>query len=249
MNHINEKSGSRSPLPRVNFSRVILFAVLLCFLSITTICVIEALTWVNKPFPGFLYNERLAVAPIGQYHWTGTQAGLKYPDKILKADGEQIHSIKDLEKVVKDARIGEPINYTIKREEQIFNTPVPTMLFTWSDLLMTFGSLFAAGIAYMFISVVVFVMKPNIKVSWIFLFIGFFLGLWSITIFDMQATHFGFIRFYLMATAVIPGLALHFFLYFPEPGPFILKYPRLQIVPYSVSLVIFAPMLIIYSIP
>ena len=233
-------------MPKVNLSRLILYAVLLCFLTITAICVVEAITWINKPFPGFLYNERLAVAPIGQYHWTGTNAGLKYPDKILKVNGEQIHSIKDLEKAVKNTRIGEPVNYTIRREEQIFTAPVPTMLFTWTDLLMTFGSLFAAGIAYMFISVVVFVMKPNTKVSWIFLFIGFFLGLWSITIFDMQATHFGFIRFYLMATAVIPGLALHFFLYFPEPRPFILKHPRLQVVPYLVSVVILVPMLIIY---
>ena len=62
----------------------------------------------------------------------------------------------------------------------------------------------------------------------------------------MQATHFGFIRFYLMATAVIPGLALHFFLYFPEPRPFILLHPRLQIVPYLVSLAILVPMLRIH---
>ena len=248
MSAINEKIENRPYLLwlKANLNKVFLFAVLLCFLTVTIICVAQALTWINKPFPGFLYNERVAVAPVGQYHWTGTQAGLKYPDKILKADGKPIESIKDLEKTVKDAGTGEPIVYTVERGDHIFTTTVSTMRFAWTDLLMTFGSLFLEGIAYMLIGVIVFVMKPNLRVSWIFLTVCLFLSLWSITIFDMQATHFGFIRFYLMATALIPGITLHFCIYFPEPRPFILKYPRLQILPYLISFAILVPMEIIY---
>ncbi len=200
----------------------------------------------NKPFPGFLYNQRVTVAPVGQYHWTGIQAGLKYPDKILSANGKGVPTVKGLERIVAETALGAGIIYEVDRGGSRFTIMVPTMRFSWNDLLMTFGVLFIEGMAYMFIGVVVFVMKPNIKVSRIFLLIGLFLGLWSITIFDMQATHFGFIRFYLMATAIIPALALHFFLYFPEPRPFISKYPRLQIVPYLVSFAILIPMLIIY---
>lgn len=233
-------------LIKAHLDKVFLFAVLLCFLTVTTICVVQALTWVNEPFPGFLYNARVAVAPIGQYHWTGTQAGLKYPDKILNANGKPMASIKDLKKTVNDAGIGTPIIYTVKRGERIFKATVVTMRFGWPDLLMTFGSLLLGGLAYIIIGVIVFVMKPNLKVSWIFLTVCLFLSLWSITIFDMQATHFGFIRFYLMATALIPGITLHFCVYFPEPRPFILRHPRLQILPYLISFAILVPMLIIY---
>ncbi len=248
MNATNEKIENRFSLLwlKAHLNRVYLFAVLVCFFTVTTICVVQALTWANKPFPGFLYNERVAVAPVGQYHWTGTQAGLKYPDKILKADGKPIGSIKDLEHTVKDAGTGEPIVYTVERGDQVFTATVATMRFGWTDLLMTFGTMFLEGIAYMLIGVIVFVMKPNLRVSWIFLTVCLLMSLWSITIFDMQATHFGFIRFYLMATALIPGITLHFCIFFPEPRPFILKYPRLQILPYLISFAILVPMEIIY---
>ena len=127
----NQRTENRPSLVliKAHLDKVFLFAVLLCFFTVTTICIVQALTWVNRPFPGFLYNARVAVAPIGQYHWTGTQAGLRYPDKILSADGKPLASIKDLKKTVKDAGIGAPILYTVKRGESIFNATVVTMRF------------------------------------------------------------------------------------------------------------------------
>ena len=68
---------------REKLSRILFLITVMFFLVVAAICLVNALKWVGRVFPGFLLNERMVVAPIGQYHWSGTQAGLKYPDKIL----------------------------------------------------------------------------------------------------------------------------------------------------------------------
>jgi hypothetical protein len=246
MNRAEKKNFIRNLSPREFFGRIALAGMVLLLLVVTIICVVNALKWVNKPFPGFLLNERMAIAPIGQYNWTGVQAGLKYPDKILTADGRAVSSTGELEEVIIQKPVGTPISYTVERGGQIVEVRVSSMRFTWVDLLMTFGSTFIAGIIYMLIGLVVFSMKPDTKVSWTFLTACLFLSLWVITIFDMQSTHYGFIRLYLISSAFFPAAFVHFSLYFPEPRRFILKYPRLQILPYLIFLMIITPMEYLY---
>ena len=98
----------------------------------------------------------------------------------------------------------------------------------------------------MLIGTVVFIMKPNRPISWALFIACTFLSLWSITIFDIQSTHFGFIRFYLAANALAPAAFVHFSFHFPEPRKFVLKHPWMQVLPYLVALAIVIPMEIIY---
>jgi len=62
----------------------------------------------------------------------------------------------------------------------------------------------------------------------------------------MQSTHFGFIRFYLLAAAVFPAALVHFSFYFPDPKQFIVKHPRIQFAPYIVAMAIAIPMQLLY---
>jgi len=227
-------------------SRIAFIAMIIGSLVITTICLVNALKWVNKPFPGFLLNERMVVAPVGQYHWTGTRGGLRYPDKILTANGKAVSSMKELEDVLDTVQYDESIIYTVEREGRIFETWIAKMRFSLPDLFMIFGALMIAGIAFLLIGLIVFIMKPGTRVSWIFLIACLFLSMWSITIFDMQSTHYGFIRFYLLASVFFPAAFIHFSFYFPEPRRFVVNHPRIQYWPYIVGLAITVPMEVIY---
>src|SRR5207237_1434292 len=79
------------------------------FLVIDLACTYLALSFVNKPFTGFLFNPRMRVGSLGPLHWTGVQAGLIYPDKLLKANDVIIASKADLDKVVAAVPVGTPI--------------------------------------------------------------------------------------------------------------------------------------------
>jgi class 3 adenylate cyclase/energy-converting hydrogenase Eha subunit A len=228
-------------------SRLILLVLVLIILSISTISNIYAFKLLNKPFPGFLINQRVTVALIGRYHWTGTKAGLKYPDKILKANGITTSTPEELMDIVKSVNVGDPITYSIDNGKQVIEVPIPTMLFTWTDLSINFGIPFTTGICYLLIGLIVFILKPDTKVSFTFLAPCLFLSLYSITIFDVQTPYpFGFLRIYLFAMAYFPAAFVHFSLYFPEPNKFILKHPRFQIVPYIVSTILIIPLEFFY---
>lgn len=230
-------------------SRIIFSGMILSVLIIGTICLINAIKWIDKPFPGFLLNQRVVVAPIGQYHWSGTQAGLRYPDKIVKADDTIISSVRDLDEIVQNSRIGEPIRYSVNRGGRIIELTIPTMRFSKIDLLMIFGLEFLIGIIYLLIGAVVYVLKPDKIASWVFLLLTFFLSTDYILGFDTVATHYGFVRLYIFVTTFLPAAGFHLSLVFPEQKRFIQRHPYLQLAPYIVSTLLIVPLELSYPGP
>jgi len=245
--HNIEKNGFFHGLSPTDFlSRVFFFGMLLTVLIIGAICVFNAVKLANKPFPGFFLLERMVVPNTGRYHWTGIKAGLGYPDKILKVNGRKVASVKEFREVISHTSIGDPVTYTVERKGRVLETVVPTMRFTWADLLLIFGVSLFMGISYMLIGLIVFIMKPDTKLSWVFLIMCFLLSLYPITFFDTQTTHYGFVRVFLMANTFVPAAFVHFSLYFPEPQRLVLKYPLIQFVPYIISLLIIIPVELLY---
>lgn len=230
-------------------SRIVFFGIILIVLIMSTICVMNAIQWVNKPFAGFLINERMVLGNVGQYHWTGTRAGLKFPDKILKANGKIISSMRDLEEVVNNTEIGNLITYSVERGGEIIEVGIPNMRFTLADLFMIFGVTFLSGIIYLLIGVVVFIMKPDTRVSWAFFLACSFLSIFAITSFDIQSTHYGFIHVYLLVNTFFPAAFIHLSLVFPEKRRIIERYPYLQFLPYIFSTILILQMEFSYPQP
>jgi len=232
-----------------SIGRVVFIALILAALTIGAVCIWNAVQWIDKPFPGFLVNQRMVVGYIGQYHWTGTQAGLKYPDKILRANGKEVSSAEALEEIVLNTKVGTPMQYEVKREAEVIRVTIPTMRFTGIDLAMTFGILFFQGILYLLIGVVVYMLKPDTKVSWVFSMACLLQGVSSFMSFDMESTHFGFVRLYLFDDAFLPAVVVHLSLLFPEKTKLIEKHPFLEVVPYILSTVLVIPIQIYYPRP
>ena len=200
--------------PRLWVGRVVFFGLILFVMITGLICLINALQWINKPFAGFMMNPRHVIVTTGQQHWTGVQAGIKILDKMLLADDRTIKSMGDLDEVVKRNPIGDSVTYSIERKGEIIEVTIPTMRFTAMDLLLSFGFPFLSGIIYLIVGVIVFILKPDTKVSWAFLMACFFLSVYTITAFDIVSTNGGFIRMYLFAETFVPAAFIHFSLLF-----------------------------------
>ncbi len=227
------------------WSRIAFVGMTLIVLTIGTICIINAIKWIDRPFPGFLLNQRLVVGGVGQYQWTGTHAGLKYPDKLLKADNRVVSSISDLENVISNIDVGTPVNYTFKRGEELIELTIPTMLFSLTDFLVIVGTYFFVATVYLLMGVIVFVLKPYAKVSWIFLIACFFLSLYYILIFDLE-TNYTFVRFFIFVNIFLCAVGIHFSMIFPEQKRYFQRYPYLQLIPYGISMIIASLMEIYY---
>ena len=232
--------------PRLWIGRVVFFGLILFVMITGIICFINALQWINKPFAGFMMNPRHVIVTTGQYHWTGIQEGIKLLDKILLADDRTIRSMSDLEEVVANKPVGEPVAYSIERKGEIIKVAIPTMRFTAMDLLLSFGFPFLSGIIYLLIGVIVFILKPDTKVSWAFLLSCVFLSIYTITAFDVVSTQRGFIRMYLFAEVFVPAAFIHFSLLFPEKREIIGGKPYLLLIPYALSTFFIIPIELFY---
>ena len=239
---------SALPSPHVA-GRLVLAAILTSVVLISAIAIVQALTWVNQPFAGFLVNERLVLGNIGQYHWTGSTAGLRWPDKVVRANGQPIASMRDLQAVAHRVPTGTPIAYTVEREAQRRDVIVPTMRFGWNDFVMTFGVTYVAGLIYLVVGLVVFLLKPDTKVSWAFFVACVSLSLFAITSFDIQSTHAGFIRIYLLVNTLWPAAFVHLALVFPVRREFIERRPVLQVAPYVVAIALTVGLELLYPEP
>ena len=230
-------------------SRIILAVMALIFLAIGLRCFIQALAWIDKPFPGFLVNERLIVTGISQSHWTGSKAGLRYPDKIVQANNQEITTSQALEKVVEQTPVGNPIAYQVNRRGQVFVVTLPTMRFDIYDFFDIFGLYFITGVIYGLCGLLVFVMKPDTEVSWAFLLACYFVGLYYLLNFDVIATHGGCIRVYLLASALFPAATIHLSLVFPEPQRTCQRYPYLKLLPYGFAALLIIALQVFYPHP
>lgn len=230
-------------------SRSLFGALILIVLFICTVCVGLAVRWIDRPFAGFLVSPRMVIGNMGRYHWAGVQAGLKFPDQVLTANGQPISSMTDLDRVISRAKLGELITYTVERNGKAIEVALPSMKFTVSDLLITFGIPFLSGLLYFLLGVVVFLLKPDTRVSWAFFLSCFFLSLYTIIAFDAQSTHWGFVRLYFLTGAFFPAAFLQLSLVFPQPKKSIEQHPRLQLVPYLVATILLIPLEALYPRP
>jgi class 3 adenylate cyclase len=230
-------------------SRLVFFALVLLFALVSGTCLIIATRWIDRTFAGFLVNERMVPGNVGRYEWTGTRAGLKYLDRIMAANGQPVSSMRDLEAVLTQVAPGEPVTYMVERGGQVIPIMVETMRFTWADFVMTFGITFVSGLLYLSLALAVFLLKPDTDVSWVFVVVAACLGLYSVTSFDIQTTHAGFIRLFLLVLTLLPAALVHLSLLFPTRAPIVDRYPVVQVIPYLVSLALILPMQAFYPEP
>jgi class 3 adenylate cyclase len=235
--------------PRTLATRGVFLGLILVVVLVSGITVVNALRWVDKPFPGFLVNERMVLGNIGRYDWTGTRAGLKWPDRIVRADDRPIASMRDLDAIVAGKAVGEAVTYEVERDGRVLEMRLGTMRFTWLDLFMTFGITFLSGWVYLSIGVAVFVLKPDTEVSWVFFLACLFLSLFTITSFDVQSTHWGFIRLYFLVNALFPAAFVHLSLLFPERVRGLAARPHVLAVPYVLAALLVVPLEFLYPRP
>src|SRR5213083_2293914 len=230
-------------------ARVMFVSILVAGALISLVCIFASGTWIDRPFAGVTINERMAVANIGRLNWTGLDRGFKYPDKIVAVDGRPVHSMKELNDIILGSPVGEAHTYLVERGDRRFQLTIPTMRFTWIDLILTFGLMLVAGLMCLSMGTVVFLLKPSARASWAFLLVAFSLSVYSITAFDVVTTLLGFARLHLTGLAFFGGALIHLSLVFPEQYRFVERRPSVQLLPYIGSTVLTIPLQILYPAP
>lgn len=212
----------------------------------TVLCIVSlvsAITFINRGFPGFLVYPFPSVGSFGIPDWPGYAAGLKYMDRIVSVDGEPVRDGQQIVDWARGKTPGTPVHYVVESQGTTRDVTIPVHTFRLKDFLIVFLAPYIFGVAVFVLGSIVYVLKPNIHSSWIFLLMCFALGTYVGTGFEIQSSYY-LVYFHYLIIPFVPAAVFHLFSIFPDRKRVLLRYPFLEYAIYIPAAVIAAAYLL-----
>ena len=172
----------------------------------------------------------------------GLAAGVERGNRVLSVDGVPIRDWYR-ERGWQRMRAERELRYRIEgrggRVLELTLRPVARRSFYQQFLVPTFAAVSLVGLAFLFMGVLVWRLKPDRAESWVFLL---FSGTMATGLFSSVLTYdapAGYERL-LMNLPLIGATALHLFTVFPSEPPWVARHRQLRVVPYAVAGVVAA---------
>ena len=183
---------------------------------------------INRPFPGFFLWENLLVPAVGGTDWSGYQAGVPAPSRLLTVNGRTVGSADDVYRFVETLPVGSPVEYTfaVRQAEGPLVRTVPTMRLGVPDYFWTLGNYLVVGTLLTLLGFVVILLRPDAPAAWAMLAAVGTWGLYFVTSADIFGP--GWFRpLCLVLQALGPVTLLHLALTFPVERTFLIQHRRL----------------------
>jgi sigma-B regulation protein RsbU (phosphoserine phosphatase) len=110
-------------------------------------------------------------------------------------------------------------------------------VFKVNDFLLVFLIVFLGGSIIYAFGITVYLLKPNMRVSWVFLLESLWLGTYMVSGFDIQSSYF-WVRFHHLCLCLVTATLFHLFLIFPDRKRVLIRWPLLEYLIYVPALII-----------
>lgn len=217
---------------RFQVPSLIFYGIAALMIVIGIVSFVKAVSWVNRPFPGFLLYKEAFVGSFKSRDWPGIKAGLKFVERIVEVDGEAVLEGQDVLDKVGEKEPGTPVRYLVESKGETREVVVPVAVFTAKDFLMLFVVVFLGGLIIYAFGIIVYFLKPNMRVSWVFLLSSLSLGTYMVSGFEIMTSYF-FARFHYFCLCLIPTALFHLFLIFPTRRRVLERWPALEYLIYA----------------
>jgi sigma-B regulation protein RsbU (phosphoserine phosphatase) len=194
---------------------------------VSIFCVIKVFQWVNQPFAGFLAYAPPYVGSFSSRDWNGKQAGIQYLDRIVRVDWQEVRSGQEIVDIVRQKHPGTVVHYQVESKGELREVDVPVALFGWKDFIVVFFPPVITGIAIYILGVIVYLLKPNTRTSWVFLVMCFGISVYGITGFEIQSSYL-FMRLHYLTLSLFPFCFIHLGLIFPERKRLLQRWPLIE---------------------
>jgi hypothetical protein len=195
-------------------------------LVIFTVCALNALAWLDRPFPGFLVLENGLLVSIGRTEW----ANVRYRNlpfaRVLAVDGQPVSSGREVRAYVAAVGAGRSVTYTFRQGTNIFRLALRVRPFTRGDFLELFAPFLGVGLLMVLVSTAVVILRPNAPHARALFVVCLAVGLILITSPDMYSPYW-FAPVAFLATCLLAPASVHLALTFPQPRTRVLRRPVL----------------------
>ena len=181
--------------------------------GLLAVLVINSLSWIGRPFPGFFVMANRVVASITLPEWPNP-ADL-FQAEVIAVQGEAVNSAQDVYAQVARYMIDTPLRYTLRYADgRVTTATFRSREFTHSDYVFLFGSMLLTGAAFIFSGLFVFWLKPGQPASVGLLASCVATGIFGATAVDLYGPHWFFRVHVLGETLLAPGF-IYLALVFP----------------------------------
>jgi len=191
--------------------------------------------WRNYPDFGFGFRAATGINIIGTVSKHGRKCGLEIGDRILTINDKTFENIKEFRSAM-NRKLGEENIYLLERKGRLFHVTITNIPIGFKRSFLKSGFLFLMGLCYAFIGIMVFLMKPHKRTSWIFFVFVTIIGLFIIFLYKMgKTTPFWLETVHIFAYAFTPAVFIHLAFSFPQERNLFKRHPYMQYLPYMAS--------------
>ena len=221
-------------------SQIAFFCVISATLAIALLYLYNIIKWANLPDYGFGYRIARGISVIGSVTEPGRKAGIEVGDHILEINGKAYKNYREFRNE-QHTELGEKNIYLVERGGKQFEVEIINTLLGIGGAFKRSGFPYVVGLCYIFMGVLVFLMKPHRRTSWIFFLFATIVGLWLAFFvkLDVIMKPFWLNTFHIFLNAFVPAVLIHLAMSFPEERRVLKKYPYSQLLPYLASALLF----------
>jgi class 3 adenylate cyclase len=201
---------------------------------------VNIVRWRNSPDFGWRTNYSYGPNVVAEVFAAGQAAGLRVGDTIQAINGQTYATFDDLFFKIRNEQPGSLNTYAVKRNGQTMDISIKTGQQGFATVLWRSGSFYLVGFIYLMIGILVFLMKPRARESWLFLAMTWFIGMTvsyaspsdlmrPLWLYDVRR----------LFDVLLPAALIHMGLTFPKKRTFLLKRPFMAAAPYLLSLALF----------
>ncbi|NNL77991.1 MAG: hypothetical protein HKO68_16790, partial [Desulfobacterales bacterium] len=227
-------------IERKRFFSIIIFAsIVLGFTIIAVLYMVNIVNWGNYPDFGFAFRTTTGISQVGMVTENGHRAGLQVGDRFFKVNGKEFINVQTF-RAAMNREPGQQNTYLLEREGKQFELSVPNIPLGFKRAFGKSSPPFILGICYALIGILVFLMKPFLRPSWIFFIFNIIIGFYIAFLFRVGRMNPNWLEtFHLFVYTFAPAVFIHLTLSFPEERNLLRKHPFLQSIPYLASAILF----------
>lgn len=199
--------------------------------------------WTRAPFMGVLLEHTMVVSDMYGQGWSGRQAGLVSPDRILEVKGQAVPHSAELGRVLKAAGPGNRVTLTVEGQDgegwSQRRVNVTLTGFPLHDFISFFWLPYLIGLVYLALGLWVYRLKGNTRGGQSFSFFCACSAIFTASFFDLVTTHH-LVPLWTLSLPLIAASVAHLGLVFPAETTLIKRYPPLRLLPYLPALALAA---------
>jgi hypothetical protein len=178
-------------------------------------CLINALAWIDRPFPGFFVLENGIVVSIGRDEWAHARYRRLPFARVIAVDGRPMSDGRDIHAYVSAAGVGKPITYSFRQGPEVFRLALRVRPFGTDDFLEIFAPFLGVGFLMVVVSAAVAALRPEAPQARALFALCLAIGLVLITGPDTYSPYW-FTSLAFLALCALPPASFQLALTFPQ---------------------------------